>query len=221
MTGTGLSLVLLFRTDPAQQPPARQPTRNAPLAASGSPAGPSSAAPDGNGRASSTPVASTEDLTEVCDLTYFPQSPAYSGAGPHPISIAVKGRMDLPSRVTKSFYGQPPGNTASARQAWEPTDPASVRLVACIDLVDGGRQIRTCKFDDPQPDTLPLSEGVYQLTLYEVATRRKVVETRVTGDEDDCPYIVLIGNTRMLYTEISERQIVNMLKRYVEGPSVG
>jgi hypothetical protein len=193
---------------------------NTPFAASGSPAGPGSAAASGNGRASSLPVASAEDLTEVCDLTYYPQSPAYSGAGPHPISIAVSGRMDLPGRLTKSFYGQPPGSTAAARQAWEPTDLASVQLVACVDLVEAGERIRTCTFDDPRPDTLPLSEGVYQLTLYEVATRRKVVETRMTGDDDDCPYVVLIGNTRMLYSEISERQLVNTLKRYVEGPAV-
>ena len=130
--------------------------------------------------------------------------------------IFLNNRMDLPGGVTKSFYGEPPGRTAAVRAAWEPADPAVVQLVACLDLVEAGQPIRTCAFDDPKPDTLPMSEGIYQLSVYEVATRRKVAEVRMTGEDEQCPTIVLIGATRTVYSEVNDRQLVDALTRYVE-----
>jgi hypothetical protein len=181
------------------------------------PAGPSSAAAARDGsKASSYPVRTVDDLTRVCDRWYYPQSPAYTAPAPHPITISMNNRMDLPGRVTKSFYGQPPGGTPAARAAWEPGDPAGVQLVTCLDLIDTGQAITTCRFDDPKPDTIPMSEGVYQLSVYEVATRRKVTELRMTGEDEQCPSIVLMGSTRMIYSEVNDRQLVDALTRYVE-----
>jgi hypothetical protein len=124
--------------------------------------------------------------------------------------------MDLPGRISKSFYGQPPGKTAAVRSAWEPADPTTIQLVACLDLVDTGQPIRNCDFDKPQPDTLPMSEGMYQLSVYEVATHRKVAEVRMTGEDEQCPTIVMLGATRMLYSAVNDRQLVYALTPYVE-----
>jgi hypothetical protein len=99
--------------------------------------------------------------------------------------------------------------------AWESVDPAAAQLVACVDLVHTGRSLDECRFDDPQPTTVPLVEGVYQLTLYEVATRRVVAERRVTG-AGECPFVVLLTGERTIPSAVTGRQLYETLRRYVE-----
>lgn len=170
------------------------------VSGSGAAAGPPEAS------ASDYPVSTTEDLSRVCDRWYYPQSPKFTGPAPHPIGVSVKDRLDLPSRLNESFYEHP---------SFDLKEPAKAQLVACVDLVEGGKNVRTCKFDDPKPDSLPLKEGVYQLTLYEVATRRTIFQKRVIG-AGDCPYVTLIGADRTLFTDVTERQLYETLRQYVD-----
>lgn len=207
--------VLALAGGPA--PIAQAPVRNAePGLTAPAPTTTGSAATTAKARAKSYPAASDADLEKVCDRSFFPKSPAYAGPAPHPMRISVKDRMDLSSRVMKSFHSSPPGGSAAAKLAWEPKDLATVQLVACLDLVEVGPSVRTCHFDTPAPAAVPMSEGIYRLSLYEVATRRLVSEVRLTGDDDDCPTLVLMGATKMVYSEVEDRQLVDALTRFVE-----
>lgn len=168
--------------------------------------------------ASTYPVADVDDLSQVCDGdTYYPQSPKYQGKAPHPLAIMLKDRKDLSSRIQHPIYGVPYSSAKSRESAWNPrTTPTKVQLVACVDLVSSGPKLKTCKFDDPKPDTLPLKRGFYQLALYDVATHRQLLSKRLTGDDRVCPSFVLLGSDRTLYTGVSDRQFIQTLKPFVE-----
>lgn len=62
--------------------------------------------------------------------------------------------------------------------------------------------------------TLGTTDG--RRSVCEVATRRKVTELRMTGEDEQCPSIVLMGSTRMIYSEVDDRQHVDALTRHVE-----
>jgi hypothetical protein len=168
-------------------------------------------------QASPYPVKDIEDLQSVCDDTYYPQSPKFQGKAPHPIAIMVKDRKDIDSRIPEPVY-EPGYSTSKSRQnAWDSYfHPTSVQLVACVDLVSSGGKVKTCKFDDPKPDALPLQVGYYTLTVYEAATHKQLVSKRITGDDRSCPTVVLIGADRHIYTGITDRYYVELLKKFVE-----
>jgi hypothetical protein len=123
----------------------------------------------------------------------------------------------MDTRIDQPVY-EPGYNTSKARQnAWDTyTHPTSVQLVACVDLVSSGGKVKTCKFDDPKPDSLPLQVGNYTMTVYEASTRKLLFTKKITGDDRTCPTVVLIGNDRHLYTSITDRYYVELLKKYVE-----
>jgi hypothetical protein len=212
--GCGGSVLVMRALDETAPPVADRRGDAGPGDRAGDPSGRASASDEA--KASSYPVGSADDLERVCDRWYYPQSPAYAGAAPHPIAVGVKDRRDLDSRIIRSVQDLP-GRSAAAKAAWNPPDPAAVQLVACLDLVDAGQPIRTCAFDDPKPETLPLNEGIYALNVYEVATRKKVAEARLTGENQKCPSIVLLGRDKTVYSEVTDRQLVEALSRHVES----
>jgi hypothetical protein len=172
---------------------------------------------DDGPEASPYAVADIDDLDKVCEGTYFPQSPKYQDKAPHPVAIMLKDRLDMPYRVPQSIYDVGYSASAERRKAWNARDtPKAVQLVACVDLVASGKKLRTCRFDDPKPDTLPLKAGYYQLSVYETATGRKLLTKRISGDDRACPTAALIGADHTLYTGITERYFVELLKHYVE-----
>ena len=162
--------------------------------------------------ASSYAVRHVDDLIRVCDRWYYPQSPPYAGTGVHPITVKTQEHKDYGTRTTLKLTDLP--SSSQARAAWEPPDPGTIQLVGCLDRVEGGRTIRSCTFDTPEPDNVPLNEGIYQLTLWEVATHNKVAEFRMTGEKDTCPTIVLLGADRTIYSTVSDRQLTETLGRY-------
>jgi hypothetical protein len=89
-----------------------------------------------------------------------------------------------------------------------------VRLVACVDLTQTGKKIKTCKFDEGQK--IPMREAKYRLALYEVATGKKVLEKTLTGEDEECPFMVLLGADRNVYSQVGDRQFYETLKKYVE-----
>jgi hypothetical protein len=163
-------------------------------------------------------VKDVDDLEGVCDEnTYFPQSPKYQGKAPHPVAIMVRDRKDMDTRISEAVYEPGYSNSKTRQDAWNVYfHPAKAQLVACVDLVSGGGKIKTCKFDDPKPDSLPLRVGNYQITLFEASTHKQLFTKKVTGDDRSCPTVVLLGNDRNLYSAISERYYVELLKKYVE-----
>jgi hypothetical protein len=201
--------------DPAYQPTFPQFPTDEPTVpgldddSSGAPAGPQ-ASPDG--------VKDINDLDNVCDQQmYFPKSPKYQGKAPHPIAIMLKDRKDMDSRIPASVYDVGYSSAKSRTDAWNVYfHPTKVQLTACVDLVSSGAKVRTCKFDDPKPDSLPLKVGTYQLTLFETATRKQLLTKKMTGDDRSCPTVVLLGSDRTIYTSISDRAYVAALKKFVE-----
>ena len=76
--------------------------------------------------------------------------------------------------------------------------------------------MKTCKFDDPKPDSLPLKVGNYTLTLYEAATRKQLFTKKITGDDRSCPTVVLIGADRTSTPSISDRVLRRVTEEFVE-----
>lgn len=180
------------------------------------PVGVSGKVPPGS-KASSYRVRKDEDLERLCDRWYYPKAPKYTTAvAPHPIAISVKDRKDLEFRTSKSYLSLPYSAPSAVEAAWEPKNAATVQLVACVDLVTIGSRVKSCRIDKPKPSSIQMKEGTYQLTLYEVATRRKLLQTRMTGEDESCPILIFIGNDRAVYTTLEDRQLVDVLRRYVE-----
>jgi hypothetical protein len=167
-----------------------------------------------NSKASSYRVRKDEDLERVCDRWYYPKSPKYTTAvAPHPISINTRDRKDLDIRTPESIYydGAP-----ALQEVWAPKNAAKVQLVACVDLVTIGAKVKSCRIDKPKKSSIPMKEGTYRLSLYEVATRRKLLETKLTGEDEACPFFIVIGNDRSVYTTLEDAQLIEALRRYVE-----
>lgn len=165
-------------------------------------------------QASSTPVRTDDDLQRVCDSWYYPQSPKYDDKATNAVSVLVKNSKDFSTRTEKTLYDIP-DRSGAAKQAWDPPSPQKVPLVACVDLLESGKRVKSCQFEEPD-GKLPMRQGVYQLTLYEVATGRKITEKRLTGEDQECPFFVLLGEDRTVYSQVADRQIYETLRRYVE-----
>jgi hypothetical protein len=167
-------------------------------------------------RASTYPVREADDLQRVCDQWYYPKAPKVKSSGIQPVSVFVKDSKDFDSRTEKTLFDIPNWYTANKQKAWDPKSPAKVPLVACVDLVSTGKKIRTCKFDDPKGLKIPMREGTFRLALHEVATGKKLVDKRLKGDDEECPFVVLLGADRTVYSQVGDRRIYELLKKYVE-----
>ena len=165
-------------------------------------------------QASSTPVRTDQDLQRVCDSWYFPQSPKYQESAVNSVSVLVKDSKEFPTRTEKTLYDIP-RRSGAAKQAWDPPSPQNVRLVACVDLEETGKKVRSCQFEEPD-GKLPMRQGIYRMSLYEVATGRKITEKRMTGEDQDCPFFVLLGSDRTVYSQVADRQIFETLRGFVE-----
>lgn len=192
--------------DPAPKAPAAPVWAGAP-----SPAPKTSAGP----RASSSPVRTAADLKRVCERWYYPTAPKVKSSGGQPVSIFSQESKDIATRHGQTLLDIPNWFTASKQKTWNPA-PAKARLVACVDLRDAGKQLKTCTIEGAQGGKIPLREGRYQLTLYEVATGRKVVEESLTGEDEKCPLVVLLGADRTIYSPVGDRRLYEALKKHVE-----
>ncbi|MCA2218105.1 hypothetical protein [Jidongwangia harbinensis] len=165
-------------------------------------------------RASSYPVRTREDLGRVCEQWYYPQSPKYKAGSTNPVGVQIKDEEELGWRP-QSIYMSSYQNPGATQKAWDPKDPAKARLVACMHRVDNGRKLRSCKFDEPKT-TVPMREGIYRLSLYEVATGKRLAEKKVAGEQDECPFMVMLRGDRTIYSGVDERQLYETFRKYVE-----
>jgi hypothetical protein len=188
------------------------------LAAPGRPGASAAPEPDAvtGPRASSYPVREADDLKRVCDQWYYPKSPKVKSSGTQPVSIFTRDSKDFDTRTETTLYDIPNWYTSQKQKAWDPKSPAKVRLVGCVDLTSSGKKVRTCKFDDPKGLKIPMREGTYRVALYEVATGRKLVDKRVKGQDEECPFLVLLGADRTVYSQVDDRRLYELFKKYVE-----
>lgn len=55
----------------------------------------------------------------------------------------------------------------------------------------------------------------WRLRVYEMATGRKLLDKAMTGDNQKCPYVVLVGADRKIYAEVSDRALIAALRNLV------
>jgi len=175
---------------------------------------PSEEPPQEGPQASVYPAKEIRDLNRVCDEdVYYPRSPKRAGKAPHPIVLLIS---DSPgSRFQDGTYYFDEGLSSKVEQTWAAEDPKKVQLVACLDRVSTGSKIRTCKFDDPKPDKLTLFRSSWRLRVYEVATRRRLLDKRMTGDDQACPFVTLYGPDKKIYARVSDRAVTRALRGFV------
>ncbi|GIF50246.1 hypothetical protein DFJ67_7966 [Asanoa ferruginea] len=165
-------------------------------------------------QASAYPAEEIHDLNRVCDEdVYYPQSPKRAGKAPHPIVLLTSDNPGLRSQDGTYYLDE--GTSSKAEQTWAADHPKKVQLVACLDRVSTGSKIRTCKFDDPKPDTLTLFRSSWRLRVYEVATRRRLLDKRMTGDDQACPFVTLYGPDKKIYAKVSDRAAIRALRGFV------
>lgn len=167
-------------------------------------------------RPSTYPVRTEDDLKRVCDNWYYPKSPKVKSAGIQPVSIFTRDDQERSIRTSATLFDIPDWYTKRKQQAWDPKSPAKVRLVACVDPVGRGKKVRTCTFDDPKDLKVPMVQGRLRLRLYEVATGKLLVDKRLTGEDEECPYFVLLRDGEPLISGAADRQLYEILRKRVE-----
>ncbi|TBO61485.1 hypothetical protein EYS09_00830 [Streptomyces kasugaensis] len=140
---------------------------------------------------------------------YFPQAADRTGAGPHPIAMFTISESGSP----QSLYP-----TTDTADYWSGNrlDPHRVQLIACLDTPDEGEFLTDCKFTS---DTIKLYRGVYDVTVYEARTGKKVGSEQLRGSgKPNCPGLVYLKKgTDKLHTgpEFADYQAV--LRKYVDN----
>ncbi|XVU23697.1 hypothetical protein ACQPZJ_41655 [Actinoplanes sp. CA-054009] len=167
--------------------------------ASPSPAGP---------HPSASPVKRAEDLAQVCEGLYYPKSPRYAGKAPHQISVGVADSVTGSTHRIRAALDIPYNLTKPLRDAWLPSDPTKSQLVACLTLVKNGTPIKKC-------DTHQMVRGVYTLSLYEVATGRRLLAKQLFGDAATCPNVVPVGAAPTIPSAVSDKVLYQQLKNFV------
>lgn len=167
-------------------------------------------------RASSYDVRSAKDLDRVCDRWFYPNAPKHASTkAPHPIAVSVRDRNDVryrSMRPPRPDFDVPD----KVRNAWAgDRKPATVQLVACVDLAAIGKTVKTCTMDKPATP-LPLKRATYRVTVYEVATRRQLFDKKMPGEQEDCPLFAMVGKDKELYTELEDGQLLDALAPLVE-----
>lgn len=182
-----------------------KPTPSAPSAVDDVPQGPV---------ASEYPATDIADLDRVCDENvYYPQSPKRAGKAPHPVVLLVAERPGM--RIQNSSYYYPQGMSTRVEQTWAAQHPGKVQMVACLDKVGSGSKIRSCKYDDPKPESVNLVRAKWRLRVYEVATGRMLRDKAMAGDNQSCPSLVLIYEDRTIYAEVSDKAVLANLRSLV------
>ncbi|WP_221323162.1 hypothetical protein [Actinoplanes sp. L3-i22] len=165
-------------------------------------------------QAATHPVRAAGDLDAVCGNTYFPAAPKYQGKGPHPVVISAKERLDLGTRTARTLNRYAYSGSAAGKKAWAPA-AKQAQLVACLDLIGGGAKVGECKTDLPATPKMPLVVGKYRLSVYEVATGRKIAEASLNGAGKTCPWVVMTGSDPTLYTTVDDNQLYRSLQAKV------
>ncbi|MEV6072515.1 hypothetical protein AB0L82_38740 [Nocardia sp. NPDC052001] len=163
-------------------------------------------------------VANTAEVRDVwamrdgCDSprTYYPAMDAYTGSGPHRVTTYITSDMGSIEPLTLSDANVP---SQWGSPAFTHPDMHRIQLIACLGQADEGVLIKDCWFDGGK--TLPMYQGIYQATLYEAKTGRKVASERVMGKrEEGCP--VLVMTLGKLYSEPGLSELQQSLGKYVD-----
>jgi hypothetical protein len=153
----------------------------------------------------------------------YPDATAYTGPAPHPVVIVTDSNVNRDGQWV-------PDNDAFQQAAyrlnqavWHPEEPRSVQLIACVtEQSTGPEVVKLCPYQNesgPKTDYAPykvaMYQGVFDVTLYELRTHRKVAGSTLLGEWTDCPSEVPAG-TGLLATQPSVEQYLAALRHFVE-----
>ncbi|MFF4607857.1 hypothetical protein ACFY12_34610 [Streptomyces sp. NPDC001339] len=140
---------------------------------------------------------------------YFPQAADRSATGPHPIAMFTISESGSPRQMI-------PASGTADHWSGNHLDPHLVQLIACLDSPDEGEFLTDCKFTT---DTIKLYRGVYDVTVYEARTGKKIASERLHGSvKPDCPGLVYLKKgTDKLHTEPEFPDYQAVLRKYVES----
>ena len=173
-----------------------------------------------------------DDTELLFDACLFPgvayvTAAAYEGPAPHPIKLPER-----PYLGSGLDSGLDLRKLKDLPSAWRPDSAAKVQLIACARRVpawEDHQEIRQkdCKYARPELQlsgsyplptiNIPMYQGIYDVTLYELRTHRKVAHTTLIGSDDECPGS-FFGKSRddHVYTRPSASQYVEAFGSYVE-----
>ncbi len=167
-------------------------------------------------RAAGKPLASADDLRDVCAdrQRYFPDATAFGGRAPHPIQL-FRNAASAAAFVKESLY-DPAGLVPPHWQA-DQTNVQAVQLVGCVVRRGAGEQITTCKLAGQ--GEIPLLQATYEVGVHEATTGRMVGETSLEITKGSCPAQVeapVAGAPWQLYVSPTFHDYRLALGRYVE-----
>ncbi|MET9916807.1 hypothetical protein ABZZ04_06935 [Streptomyces sp. NPDC006435] len=117
----------------------------------------------------------------------FSQAAPRSGKGPRPVVI---------DGYWPEADSGPDKPTAADLRVWYPTKPETVQLVACVERTGRGEQVKRCVYQTvpdaiggtgsgetrQHPFSLYLYKGVYEVTVYEAATGKRLGSKEIHGE---------------------------------------
>ncbi|MBO3741137.1 hypothetical protein [Actinoplanes flavus] len=155
------------------------------------------------------------DMDEMCrGETYWPMLPARSAKKPHPVLIYgdTGGGIRLPYTMFYTWFMKP----ESTKTTWAPEDPTTIALMACVDRVSSGAKVRTCSYTGPNTGKAVLHRATYRVHVYETATGKKLLDTKIEAKDTSCPYVGDIPDDRKIHMELDESTLVSTLRKFVE-----
>ncbi|GAA2666462.1 hypothetical protein [Streptomyces lunalinharesii] len=140
---------------------------------------------------------------------YFPETAEHTGAGPHPVAMFTVSESGSPQQVFP---------TSGTADYWSGNglDPHRVQLIACLDSPDEGEFLTDCKFTS---DSIKLYRGVYDVTVYEARTGKKLGSEHLLGSrQPNCPGLVYLKRgTDQLHTQPEFADYQSVLRKYVDN----
>lgn len=140
-----------------------------------------------------------EDFDTVCTRQRgWSGAAPYTGAGPHPTVLTGDLRA------------------VSVPDGWRASSIGEVRLVAC-GYVSEGPRAKTCEYSGGTEAAMHW--GVYQITLREARTGRKVVSVEIRGANTRCKTLVVVlpDSTPPVQTStLTTEQVREALSEYIE-----
>jgi hypothetical protein len=139
----------------------------------------------------------------------FSAAPAYAGSGPHPIAVFLSG---APADSVPSALPEPASQ-------WLPGSPAKVQLVGCVQLSSKGpKSGLTCVYNLIGTGApVPVFNGRYTITIYDLREHRKIVSMTVTGVDHSCPKKIPVIDT--IFSRLTATQLDKLLDPYVSRAS--
>lgn len=152
------------------------------------------------------PVTKVSDLVGLCSGQRSTTAAAYTGAPPHPILVV------RPHGAVQDMLQNP--RLAGFGPAWDPSDPASVQLVACTESAGSGADTGLlCPYPSGQSASLRIAD--YTVTVYEARTGAKIGQAHIEA-RDTCPLSASVyRQDPVVYATPSPQQYFTALEPFV------